>query len=56
MSLSNCIIVGLVLVLVFREVPGDSMSAFAIGGIVGLVLGGVIGVSFTYGERGREPS
>jgi hypothetical protein len=48
------IVVGVIAVLGMQHVPApDSMTAFAVGGFVGIILGAVLGVAFVYGERER---
>lgn len=45
------IVVGVLAVLGMQHIPApDTMTSFAIGGFVGIVLGAVLGAAFVVGE------
>lgn len=46
----HVIIAGLIVLLLLRQVSGDTTEAFAAGGFVGLVGGVVLGICFVWGE------
>lgn len=51
--MSRTIVIAIVFLAAFgmQYVPApDTMTSFAVGGIVGLVLGAILGIAFVYGE------
>lgn len=55
MSRTLTVVIGAISLVAMQHIPApDSITSFAIGGFVGMVLGAVLGVAFVYNER-EEP-
>jgi hypothetical protein len=50
MNRDRVIALGLLIAIVFWLIPGNDMTAFTCGGIVGLVIGATLGAAFVYNE------